>query len=336
MSERLKIVAGHLNTGHQKGDVYSKLCSGQLLTTPSLGSYTYTSSEADSVLTPEQRAFYEENGFLIIKNLVPKQKLAKYRSRFEDICTGKMSTYGMTLMRDVAICKSEFVNSEKAISKLQDFQWDDVLFDYCCAPEVLRYVKGFVGPNVMAMHTMLINKPPDPGTMTSRHPMHQDLYYFPFRPANRVVCSWTAMQKIDRNNGCLVVIPGTHKGDLLEHDYPEWEGGVNKMYHGIKNYDPEKDHRIWAEMEEGDTIFFHPILIHGSGSNKTDGFRKSISCHYAASDCEYTEKYDPKQEKIAKEIEELVRHKTKSKAEVSFKDVWKYRARLVCGEQINL
>lgn len=49
---------------------------------------------------------------------------------------------------------------------------------------------------------------------------------------------------------------------------------MNKLYHGIKNYNPEKDHRIWAEMEEGDTIFFHPILIHGSGSNKTDGFRK--------------------------------------------------------------
>jgi len=42
----------------------------------------------------------------------------------------------MTLMRDVAICKSEFVNSEKAISKLQDFQWDEVLFEYCCLPEV--------------------------------------------------------------------------------------------------------------------------------------------------------------------------------------------------------
>lgn len=59
-----------------------------------------------------------------------------FRSRFQDICTGKVSTYGMTLMRDVAICKSEFVNSEKAISKLQDFQWDEVLFEYCCLPEV--------------------------------------------------------------------------------------------------------------------------------------------------------------------------------------------------------
>jgi phytanoyl-CoA hydroxylase len=336
MSERLKVVFGHLNADHRKSDVDSKLCSGQLQTNPSYGGYTYTSSEVPSVLTHEQKAFYEENGFVIIRNLVPKEKIAIYRSRFQDICTGKVDSSGMTLMRDVAICKSEFGQNEKAISKLQDFVWDDVLFDYCCAPEVLSYVKGFVGPNVMAMHTMLINKPPDPGTMTSRHPMHQDLYYFPFRPANRVVCSWTAMQKIDRNNGCLVVIPGTHKGDLLEHDYPEWEGGVNKLYHGIKNYNPDKDHRIWAEMDEGDTIFFHPILVHGSGTNKTDGFRKSISCHYAAADCEYIEKYDPKQEKVAKEIEELARSRLKTTSPITLKDVWMYKARLVCGEQISM
>ena len=31
------------------------------------------------------------------------------------------------------------------------------------------------------------------------------------------------MQKVSRENGCLVVIPGTHKGELMEHTYPEWE-----------------------------------------------------------------------------------------------------------------
>ena len=43
----------------------------------------------------------------------------------------------------------------------------------------------------------------------------------------------TAMEHIDDDNGCLVVQPGSHKGRLQQHDYPEWEGGVNKMYHGI-------------------------------------------------------------------------------------------------------
>jgi len=40
-------------------------------------------------------------------------------------------------------------------------------------------------------------------------------------------------------------------------------------------------------MEAGDTVLFHPLLIHGSGSNKTQGFRKAISCHYASADCEW-------------------------------------------------
>lgn len=53
--------------------------------------------------------------------------------------------------------------------------------------------------------------------------MHQDLHYFPFRPADRIVCSWTAMQRADENNGCLVVLPGTHTLPLKPHGYPEWE-----------------------------------------------------------------------------------------------------------------
>ena len=53
--------------------------------------------------------------------------------------------------------------------------------------------------------------------------MHQDLHYFPFRPADRIVCSWTAMQTVNRDNGCLVVVPGSHKGELQPHEYPKWE-----------------------------------------------------------------------------------------------------------------
>lgn len=57
--------------------------------------------------------------------------------------------------------------------------------------------------------------------------MHQDLHYFPFRPADKIVCAWTAMERVNRQNGCLVVLPGTHTGTLQEHDYPEWEVHTN-------------------------------------------------------------------------------------------------------------
>lgn len=48
-----------------------------------------------------------------------------------------------------------------------------MLSGYFCQPSILRYVECFTGPDIMAMHTMLINKPPDPGQLSSRHPMHQ-------------------------------------------------------------------------------------------------------------------------------------------------------------------
>lgn len=58
---------------------------------------------------------------------------------------------------------------------------------------------------------------------TFLHPLHQDLHYFPFRPASRIVCAWTAMERADQDNGCLVVQPGTHKTALKPHGYPEWQ-----------------------------------------------------------------------------------------------------------------
>ncbi len=78
-----------------------------------------------------------------------------FRKRFQDVCTGKVDTFGMTIMKDIAIAKSEFADGEKAITKIQDFTLDDELFKYCCLPDIVKYVENFTGPNIMAMHTMV-------------------------------------------------------------------------------------------------------------------------------------------------------------------------------------
>jgi len=205
-----------------------------------------------------------------------------------------------------------------------------VLFQYCRHPAVLKYVEAVIGPNIRSVHTMLINKPPDLGMGSSRHPLHQDLWYFPFRPAHKIVCSWTAMQKIDRSNGCLCVDPGTQHGSLLKHEYPN-DGIVNKAYHGIQGMN-EEDTKSLAhlEMEIGDTVFFHPLLIHGSGRNLSKGYRKAISCHYASSDCHF--ETCVVQEDVAKEIEEMARVRGVT---LSFNDVWRLKSRLVKGKDTN-
>jgi phytanoyl-CoA hydroxylase len=100
--------------------------------------------------------------------------------------------------------------------------------------------------------------------------------YFPFGPANRIAAGWAALEDASRDNGCLVVYPGTHKGKryyynivgLVEHCYPDWKEGVNKAYWGIKEMPPDSAPRVHLEMKAGDIVFFHPFLYHGSGENK--------------------------------------------------------------------
>lgn len=324
MAERLKTILGHLNSDA----VISPSPASSGAVHSGLQSFRYTLD--NPVLSYEQRKFYEDNGYIVIRNLVPKEKLDVYRERFEQICRREVEIPGLTIMRDVAIARSEFVPGEQAVTKLQEFQNDDVLFGYCELPEIIKYVQTFTGKEVKAMHTMLINKPPDPGKKTSRHPLHQDLHYFPFRPADRVVCSWTAMQKVNRENGCLVVLPGTHKGELLQHDYPEWEGGVNKMYHGVRDFDPNAP-RVHLPMDTGDTVFFHPLLIHGSGMNKTKGFRKSISCHYASADINFIDVKGSIQDGVEKEVFEMVHKKLVARGvdptKLTMKDLWMFKSR---------
>ncbi|XP_076729013.1 phytanoyl-CoA dioxygenase, peroxisomal-like [Callospermophilus lateralis] len=202
-------------------------------------------------------------------------------------------------------------------------------------PKILKYVECFTGPNIMAMHTMLINKPPDTGKKTSRHPMHQNLHYFPFRPSNRIVCAWTTMEHTDQNHGCLAVLSGTHKLPLKPHDYPQWEGGVNTMYHGIQDYDQDNA-RVHLVMEKGDSVFFHPLLIHGSGRNRTQGFRKAISCHFVSADCHYIDVKGTSQENIEKEVVETARKYYGNANTTDLKDFIMSHAQLVKGERSNL
>lgn len=106
------------------------------------------------------------------------------------------------------------------------------------------------------------------------------------------------------------------------------------MYYGIQDIDLSTMKLVHLDMEKGDTVFFHPILIHGSGANRTQGFRKAISCHYAASECDYIDLTGTIQEEFKKEVEEIAAKKASAKVDV--RDVWRFKSRLAAGERINL
>jgi phytanoyl-CoA hydroxylase len=144
----------------------------------------------------------------------------------------------------------------------------------------VRCVQSLIGDKIYSLTSNVFNKPP---RVDGKHPLHQDIRYFSMRPASAIVASWTAMLPTSRANGCLAVIPGSHRQGVLTHGTPDWDY-LNHGFFGIEDVDLGR--RQHVEMQPGDTLLFHPLLIHGSGRNRTEEFRRSISVHYASANCE--------------------------------------------------
>ncbi len=237
-------------------------------------------------LTPEQRSHYEEHGYVVLRGFFSEDEMAPWLARLLDIVEGRAAPPAeMLVMRDVMIAKGvvRAASRVEEFAKIQDFHNDPVLFDgYVRHARLLDVVEDIVGPDIKSVHTMLINKPPN---VDGRHPFHQDLFYFPFRPADKIVAAWTALEACTRENGCLQVVPGSHRGELRVHSNPDWEW-VNFGYFAAEGVGKPAD-RIHLEMSAGDTVLFHPLLLHGSGRNRSRGFRRAISAHYASAACRY-------------------------------------------------
>ena len=233
-------------------------------------------------LSAEQIDHYWQQGYVVLPGLFDEATLQGYNQRFLDVVNGREPCAdGMKIMQDVMVVKGAVQpeSAVHAVNNLLCLEEDPQLFGFVRYPALVSAIQSLLGETIYSLASNVFNKPPG---VDGRHPMHQDLRYFKLSPAQGIVGVWTAMLPATRESGCLAVIPGSHKGELLPHANPDWEY-VNHGFYGINNLDLSA--RVHVELQPGDTLLFHPLIIHGSGTNRSTGFRRAISVHYAADSC---------------------------------------------------
>jgi phytanoyl-CoA hydroxylase len=221
--------------------------------------------------------FFRENGYLVVETGVTGDEIEELR-------------------RDtVAICRGEYGDVRGIQPHSPDENVDEVMRNYLCihfphklSPTMERYVAHpvivdvlthIIGANVKCMQSMLFIKAAGkPGQA-----WHQDEDFIPTRDRT-LTGAWMALDEATPDNGCLWVVPGSHKAGILwemkHQNDPRFDCTDESFGFPYKDEDA-----VPVEVPAGAIVFFNGYLLHRSFPNtRTSGYRRVLVNHYMSAE----------------------------------------------------
>ena len=143
-----------------------------------------------------------------------------------------------------------------------------VVHDLCADPAIVERAAAILGPDLLLWHSRFFDKPPGSGPV----PWHQDKPFWPIEP-DVCVSVWIAIDRADKENGCVEVIPGSHRrklphvastdtGRFLQKAEPDYVDDTAK---------------VAMELEPGEFFLFDRWLLHASSANSSSRQRLGLS-----------------------------------------------------------
>lgn len=233
-------------------------------------------------LTDDQWLQYTRDGYLRLGKLLEGEALTSLQQRIDDIMLGKADVdYDQMLMQldsdtgDYADAKAQSKGHKGATlnyRKIQQLEYDPVFLRYIQLPifnEICARTYGGHVP-VGVFRSMFMNKPANKGT---RLPWHQDRWAHLDR--DPLITVWTALDPATIENGCVEVIPGSHKFGVLNPSH-----GSGFLTDELAAANCPEDKRVYLELEPGEVVLLHNWLMHGSDRNHSAQSRRALSVCY--------------------------------------------------------
>ncbi|CAL1517918.1 phytanoyl-CoA dioxygenase family protein [Chitinophaga sp. MM2321] len=228
-------------------------------------------------LSSENTQFYKEYGYLIAQGLVSPDEIDKLRRDTVKIFRGE---YGvMEGLMPVAADETDADVLKKYVAIHFPHKISPVIKDFLTQGKIVDVLTNIVSPNVKCMQSMLFVKGPGKAGQA----WHQDEFYIPTRDKS-LIGVWIAIDDASIENGCLWIIPGSHKPGYI---MPRVDNDSNE-YADVDTIDVssyKQEEIIPVEVKSGSVIFFNGYLLHSSMRNKTTAnFRTALVNHYMSAE----------------------------------------------------
>jgi len=213
-------------------------------------------SNGEFYVTDEVRQRFEEDGFIIVRQLFDKEEVGKLRECME---------------KSEDIPKYAIGRSDGQGSKSKLCVWNKAGDDVCGVAARTRKVAGTMqellgGHEIYHYHSKLMMKEAQTG---GAHLWHQDYgYWYQNQCMTPDMGSvFMPVDKCTRSNSCLQVLSGSHKMGRIDHYLMGDQSGADPQRVQIAK---TLYAHVYVEMEPGDALFFHSNLLHTSDQNKSD------------------------------------------------------------------
>ncbi len=178
-------------------------------------------------------------------------------------CRDKLEAYEATL--DGEITKHVRVKCHLA------FQW---LWDIAHHPKILDAVEDLIGPDILLYLSTFWFKDAKDGKFVS---WHQDSAYYGLDPHD-VITLWIGFTDATPGNGCMRILPGSHKWPDQKHD--ETYDGDNLLARGQTIVGLDDSAAVEMPLKAGQFSMHHERMLHSSGPNLSDDRRLGMSFTY--------------------------------------------------------
>ena len=216
-------------------------------------------------LGADERAFYRENGYLLLGRTLTDRGLETMRAQCMDAWNAEKDPYdpGKTWLQNALL-----PNIHHRAPIVRDYYFEGPLVDV--ATEV-------VGANVKGVTSQLTFKMRG---NTSGFGWHQDNGYGELDPYT-AISSLTALDDVDEENGCLWIIPGSHRREQI----PVAHGVEDKASRREINLEVDEREAVPVPMRAGEALFFGCWTLHKSNGNFSESRdRRILFLRYADAD----------------------------------------------------
>ena len=208
------------------------------------------------LLSAEAIAQFAEEGYYYPLRILDEEQAASYRAQLENFEKTQGKPVG---------------GAQRSKSHLL-FKWVDELMRH---EQILDAVEDLIGPDILCWNTFFWIKEAGSQTFVS---WHQDLRYWGL-DTNDLVTAWLALSPAPPESGCMRVLPGSHKNELLPHSDEYKQDNLLTRGQEIA-VQVDEDETIGMPLQSGEISLHNVRLAHASGPNETSDRRIGLSLHY--------------------------------------------------------